>query len=250
MLQIVLLGVMIVRYAPINNVHYVLQCVLLENLQTLKLPAQLTEIAPVLFRGCKKLNQVIIPEGVTVIGDHAFYDCSNLTHLLIPTSVTSIGNKAFNDCSNLNVEIPATVTNLGGGVFFGCKSFKIAAGNPVLKIDEHGALLDTAAGKLLYLPDDFAGKYEIPEGINEIADYALAFCKKLQSVKIPASVTRIGNMAFYEVQNLQSIKFPEGLCYIGESAFSWCRKLNSVTVPENCEISENAFYYGCKVNRN
>ena len=69
----------------------------LENVQVLKLPAQLTEIKEEAFAGLP-CQVVIIPEGCKTIGSRAFADCDELLHVSIPTSVTEIAEDAFEGC--------------------------------------------------------------------------------------------------------------------------------------------------------
>ena len=72
-----------------------------------------SEIAPEVFNGYKRLLSIKIPNSVTSIGSLAFYGCSGLTSLTIPNSVTSIGETAFSGCSGLtSLTIPNSVTSL------------------------------------------------------------------------------------------------------------------------------------------
>ena len=72
------------------------------------------------------ITSVVIEKNITNIGDYAFYSCSNLSNITIPDSVTSIGNSAFKDCYSLtSVTIPKSVTSIGEGAFDGCETLTI-----------------------------------------------------------------------------------------------------------------------------
>lgn len=90
-----------------------------ENLQHIDIPASVTVIKNVAFRGCD-LRQVYLPAGLKDIGAGAFNDNPNLTELIIPYGVTSAssgGSYSFGlarDCENLRaVYVPDTVTTMG-----------------------------------------------------------------------------------------------------------------------------------------
>ena len=64
------------------------------------------------------ITSVVIEKNITNIGDYAFYSCSNLSKITIPDSVISIGNSAFKDCYALtSVTIPKSVTSIGNMAF-------------------------------------------------------------------------------------------------------------------------------------
>ena len=86
---------------------------------------------------------------------------------------------------------------------------------------------------------------EVPEGVEEIADEAFAFCKWLEKVVLPSTLKKIGEKAFFRCYNLAQINIPKGVKEIGRGAFYNCYPLEGVVLPSGMsEISEYAFY-GC-----
>ena len=87
--------------------------------------------------------------------------------------------------------------------------------------------------RLIYVPGSLSGKFEIPAGVEEIADYAFAYCGNLSEVIFPEGLTHIGNHAFAETR-LTDINLPESLEFIGEYAFY---AYNAANLYEDLEIT-------------
>lgn len=150
---------------------------LLAGCKNTKIPASVTIIDNVAFRGCTGLTSVEIPEGVTTVGPGAFIECSSLTSIIIPKSLTKISyvyKGIFEDCSSL-------------------ESIKVAEGNAVYDSREGcNALIETESNTLL------AGckSTKIPASVTGIGNMAFSGCSGLTGIEIPASVTFIGVDAF------------------------------------------------------
>ena len=94
-------------------------------LESIKLPAGITEISNTEFRNCEKLEEITIPAGVTEIGKYAFKDCTGLKKVVFEGKVTNIKPHAFNGCSSLSdVVFPETVSEIGEYAFFECTALK------------------------------------------------------------------------------------------------------------------------------
>ena len=90
-----------------------------DKLEEIVMPKKLKKIDSEAFCGCSGLTELTLPNSVKSIGDGAFAYCSGMTELTLPNSVTSIGDGAFGDCSGLSkitslAEIPPVC---GSGVF-------------------------------------------------------------------------------------------------------------------------------------
>lgn len=136
-----------------------------------------------------------IPSSVTSIGLRAFEGCSNLTSIEIPSSVTNIDLFAFNKCSGLtSIEIPSGVTEIGDNAFSECIGLTdicVDANNDNYTSVE-GVLYDKNIDTLISCPVGKMGKFDIPMGVTDIADYAFFGCINLTDIEIPSSVTSIG----------------------------------------------------------
>lgn len=59
------------------------------------------EICKEAFKGCDKLEEIVMPKKLKEIDSEAFRGCTGLTELTLPDSVTSIRDEAFRGCSGL-----------------------------------------------------------------------------------------------------------------------------------------------------
>ena len=85
-------------------------------------------------------------------------------------------------------------------------------------------------------------KLTIPEGVETIEYYALAYCENLRSVSIPSTVTKIEDRVFEGCKNLRRIDLPAGITAIEPFTFFLCEELRAVTIQEGVEkIGEGAF---------
>ena len=118
-----------------------------QDLQTVVLSDQLTELDQDVFRGCIKLKHVtfpgtikeipygtfayceslesfIIPEGVESLPDAdwtnigAFHECTSLRTITFPSTLKRIGNRTFSNCYALsNLQLPETLESIGISAF-------------------------------------------------------------------------------------------------------------------------------------
>ena len=147
---------------------------------------------------------VIIPNSVTSIESWAFSHCSSLTSVTIPNSVTKIGAFAFDDCILL-------------------ARIDVAGGNTVYKSIEGNLYSKDGETLIRYAQGKTDSKFEIPNSVKSIEDYA-----------------------FFDCSSLASIIIPNGVTSIGEEAFSCCSSLTSVTIPNSVSTIEGYAFYECK----
>lgn len=169
-------------------------------LQTLRLPAGITEIPEGMLESCMRLYALDIPEGVTAIREYAFWVNYYLTALHLPASLTEIASFNFVSCDCL-------------------ERFTVAEDNTAFRLLDDGRVLLTADGKRLvhYCAWQERGMYVIPAGVEVIPAFAFGRQPSLRSVIVPDSVTTIEGGAFMSVMYLQSIVIPGSVTSLGKA---------------------------------
>ena len=218
------------------------------------------------------LISVTIPNSIKSIGGYAFYGCSILASVKIGDGVETIGGYAFYGCNLVSVTIGKKVNTIG--------SYAFAGPNPLTQvyISDLAAwcridFSDAASNPLTYAHHLYLDKKEvkdlvIPEGIEEIKNFAFyggenirslvvgsgvskikisAFygCTALASVTFPESLTSIWKSAFEGCDNIEEIELPDMMTTIGEGAFKNCSKLEKLKLPQNLQIIKNEAFRGC-----
>ncbi len=167
---------------------------------------------------------------VTEIGANAFsygerFSGVILEKIELPDTIEKIGESAFNSCQGITeIQIPASVTEIGDLAFVNCTAMKnifVKEGNTSYT-DMDGVLFNADKTRLLEYP---AGKteknYTIPEGVEELADYAFYYTKGVQKVVIPASVKQIGIGVFGD-SKVNWLCFAGDMPQMGQYAFRYC----------------------------
>jgi hypothetical protein len=223
------------------------------------------------FFTCYNLTRIVLPQGLTTIGQNAFYSCNGMKGIVLPASLTAIGAGAFAYSPEMrDIVIPRNVVSIGYGAFTATHMDKIVLeeGNAVYET-QNGVLYDKVHGILHTYPNKKAGAtYKVPDGTNDIADYAFMHAFSLKSVNLPASVVSMGRYAFgyctgltditlppslkileqlvfYCCSSLTGMEVPEGVTEIKQGAFSSCTALESAVLPDSAALIEYGVFDGC-----
>ncbi len=219
------------------------------GLRAIDLPQTLTYIGEEAFYNCNKITSLEIPDLVTSISNGTFSLCKGLTSVKIGNSVTSIGEGAFGWCSGLKtVEIGSSVETIGEEAFYECTSiekFIVSEDNQYYSSDEYGVFFNKDKTTLIQYPaGSTALSYEIPETVENLADFSFYSCSYLTTVDFPASVTTFGYEVFCACKALVSVVLPSSLTSLSESTFWECSALESVVIPASVTyIYDYAFAY-------
>ena len=194
------------------------------RLQKVKIPSSVASIGCCAFSN-SDLQKIQFSEGLTEIERNAFYGCS-LKQVKLPESLKRIGENAFGDCPFTSITIPAGVESFGdlNGDETQVTPFKdnelleeihVDPDNPKYSSID-GVLFSKDATTLLRYPCAKPGDtYTVPDGVQEIGEWAFYFCGNLKQLSLPDGLTRIGDYAFNYCESLANLNLPDSLTGIG-----------------------------------
>jgi hypothetical protein len=181
-----------------------------------------TQIPSNYFSGCENLKSISLPKSLKTIGNNAFASCENLEVVNMSEGLESIKSDAFANCYLSSLEIPSTVKSIASSAFNGCYNLSSIAVdernetydsrdncNAIVRTSDNTLILGT---RYTTIPNSVKvlGEYsfayrsynydlfEIPEGVEEIGDFAFYDCDAIGKLKISSTVTKISDNAFYE----------------------------------------------------
>ncbi len=205
-----------------------------------------------IFRGCTKLNSIIIPNGVTKIGDAAFRSCS-LTSLTIPSSVDTIGsNGVFMDNKLTFISIPNSVKHIGADAFDNCplkklvfecgeKPLSIESGNPFnncpLDTVFVGRDISSSTGWAISIDLSLNKSLTFGECITYIGDIAFNYLNTSKITCLSTTPPQLNENPFRNMIEIQAIVVPFGSGKLYRTAPIW-EDFNIVELPPLTEVTE------------
>ena len=188
------------------------------------------------FKGCEKLEKVIIEKGVERIGTEAFNGCSSLKEASLPSSLKVIGLNAFYGCSSLKeIIIPKGIESIEIRAFMKCdKLEKIVLPQGLKNISNY---LFSGCKKL--------SSIVLPKGLKNIGNRAFEGCISLKEIEIPNGVTSLDG-AFYNCKSLKKVKLGDNVTSIGPSTFAYCEALKEITLPKKLEVIGSQAFEKCE----
>lgn len=155
------------------------------------------------------------------------YNNSSLHHVYfeLPSNIKRIGTSAFQGCTNLeSIDIPNSVEEMGTEVFTECYALKKVE----FQTDEnHRVKLKVLPKNAFYLCPYLESLY-LPEGIEEIDDYALQCNLSLKSIHLPNTLKKIGGHFLCNAKSLESLTIPASVTEIAGAFLHGCESLRSV----------------------
>jgi hypothetical protein len=196
-------------------------------------------VLPISAFAASSIETVTLPAKLTEIKDNAFLNCTSLKSISLPANLSKMGKSVFSGCTEL-----ASVTFEGNkltsiGVAVGTDSF-IFQNTPSLKSIQIPEGVKFIAKKAF----DNSGieSVTLPTSLQTIGEGAFQNCANLKSVDIPAATTEIGKQAFYGCTAIKNINVQFGLETISDYAFENCTSLESFIIPASVEnIGMNPF---------
>ncbi len=166
--------------------------------------------------------------------DPTVYTCYRDTHANFtlksvafeqPSNIASIGKGAFQGCVALeSIVIPNSVEEMGTEVLTECYSLKKVE----FQTDEdHHVKLKVLPKNAFYLCPRLES-LELPEGIEEIGDYALQCNLSLKSIHLPNTLKKIGGHFLCNAKSLLSLTIPASVTEIAGAFLHGCENLRTV----------------------
>lgn len=186
----------------------------ISKIESMTIPATVTEIQPSSFSGMKSLKSVRIPDGVECLPYQLFYGCTSLQKVKLPASMKELSPNAFADCYKIN---KMTISSAN-------KNYKITNKCVVTKKDK----------KLVFCYGS-GTTYKIPKGIRILGSHSFDTCTA-KTVHIPASVNQIEAVAFsmggdYSKRYVQDVTIDEeNMVYARDGQTIYNKNDNSLSV--------------------
>lgn len=238
----------------------------LPKLQTVRLPESLVSIGDEVFAGCA-LQTLHIPAAVTNIGIGFAANCEQLQTVEMDGWQPQIGRRFLENCPQLyritlgcssgyweQVVLPANPHLVGVAVGVAMVGdYDLSA-----VYDEKGMLwsYQTETASLTVQGSGVAGvapaailmvwnqvqELVISEGITAVED-GFAEMTKLRSVSLPSTLEELPS--FYGCKSLEAVTVPARIGILPNMAFSGCAKLKTIILPEGLTRIENMAFGNC-----
>lgn len=213
-----------------------------KELTSITIPEGVTAIGNMAFLYCEKLVSVNLPNSLERIGEESFSGCNSLEQIYIPANVMYIDPIAFWYSGNIKEFVVSEENKAYSSTDDGLlldksktKLLKIPSAKRVCYVPAYikeivasgdlldsfvvseenenyssidGVLFDKMKKVLIECPGKKTGCYTIPDGVNEISEYAFDR-SKLKSITIPASVFSIEDRAIYYCKKLEAVNVSE-----------------------------------------
>lgn len=222
------------------------------------------DIPKQLFRGCARLEEVVIPEGVRTIGYESFAECDALRGVILPESMEEIGQLAFRECSRLEtIQIPPSVTTIHPRAFIGCPNDLLIIGRAGSYAQAYAAeqgyrfedmdqwnesvLVESEAGVIGWREDEQADVLHLPDSRNGRFITTVSSLKGAQSrtIILPHYTQAVMNGALAGNAVVEVVEVGDHLTQIGSLAFAGCSSLRKVDLPEGLVDLGISAFAGC-----
>lgn len=225
------------------------------------LPASLEHIGRCGFQSCQ-LGDVLRYPCTDDVREEAFNWIQGANKIVVPEGVTRLPDGVSWESSDAGVATVSgdgTVTAVGPGSAILTARYGSIALQATVYV--HDGIEYSPDGKtLLYCSENYAGRVEVPEGVEEIAAHAFADCARITEIQLPDTLRRLGERAFerfgyglsapltipgthtcigpcaYSVANISTDSLLIPSCTLGEGAFSMASGFSRVVL--SCGIAE------------
>ena len=217
------------------------------SLVSVSLPSTLTTMGQQEFKGCTKLEELVIPNGVETIKTDFARNAISLKKLVLPSTIktiettafryagiegdfvipegcTTIGQYAFANTNIKKVTLPSTLESVGTCIFAECHSLTDVYSNSP-KIGEKMFYQCENVKNVVLKNTVSIGK----QAFNNDKDTFANKTTQIVDLVLPEGLTSIGDYAFTRCQ-ITEIVLPSTLTTVGSNVFLSCTSLKRVVV--------------------
>ena len=215
------------------------------NISSINIPKNVTNIGGFVFEACNNLEEINIDKG------NSYYKYEDgILYSINEGEVKFIAN------SKLNSEIfefpyGVKIANLGGEIS-NSKIKVIKIPETVMSMD-FNCLKNMSKLQDIQISEENKAYQKIGNGIyskdenNKILYY---YFKGEKNVVLEEGIKQIASFAFANNKELESIELPDSLIVIGNQAFSGCSKLKNIKVGPNVSNIDGISFYGIPTDSN
>ena len=202
-------------------------CAHLNTVTEIECPDTVVSIGLCAFRFDGNLKRVVLPRRLATYDSGWFRGCSKLEELVLPGELERLDASLFDAESLRVVRIGAAASELAPGMFGKSRLERIEVDpeNPFLASDGF-AVYDKSKAALLALAVP-CERYEVASTCVGVAKKAFCGFSGLKDVTLPAGIEVIGPFAFAHT-GLVFFRAPRSLAHIGERAFFDAKSLREV----------------------
>ncbi len=219
-----------------NNLMWVLTC---DSVLTIsgegEMPSSYASNATPWYEYGQSIKHINIEEGVTKLALNSFYNSGasanypNVRTLSIPSTLGApIETNFFYGCPLKTVTILSD-TIVGKVSYSSNNSLQNKFGAQVEEYIIGGGVRSIANFAFYNQSADSLHSIYLPEGLEDIGNWAFGYIDHLTSVTVPSTVQTIGTDAFAGCSKLHSVELGEGLMTVNGQAFWMCDNLTQVT---------------------
>ena len=194
-------------------------------LTAVAIPDTVYSLGAYAFNGASYLSTATLGTGLSTVPESAFAFCSELTEIAIPSAIREIKANAF-----VNSGIERVSFSEDGALYYiGAAAF---ANTPVTELRFPVSL------RLIY-ENAFSGctnlasvSFADESDIDAIGVSAFASTVSLTTITLPEGLEELGDYAFSGSALTGNVDIPASLTYLGKGAFAHCASLETITVNE------------------
>lgn len=172
-----------------------------------------------------------LPSGLKVIGKNAF-NGAIIHNFELPEGIEVIGEHAFDSSRIENLNIPASLKEIGDGAFAGCSltGITVSPDSKYFTMEDKFLMNSDKTEIICSLYDKRKTPWKIPSGVKKIRACAFPKSDFKKAVELPEGIEEIGDYAFSQVE-ISSINLPASLKKAGICCLGY--NISEIVIDEN-----------------